>query len=121
MGPGDIFLLEFRGEKLERMTNLLAKSHELLLPDYRKAKLEPYNDNFDFVFEEESESAPTCRLDGTKFVRVDAKATTDPKHLPGTRAWDARFRATWDISQGKFTSKKVTRLFAGVRAKTDHD
>ena len=37
-GPGDIFLLEFADGKLKRATNLLAKIHALLLPDYRKVK-----------------------------------------------------------------------------------
>jgi len=61
-GPHDIFLVELRDGKLSRMTNILAKAHDLLLPDYRKTKAERYNEYFDFIFE--SEDNPICRLDG---------------------------------------------------------
>jgi hypothetical protein len=107
-GPGDIFLAELRDGKLSRMTTLLAKLHELLLPDYAKTKPkpEPYNDEFDFVFEEESE--PTCQLDGTTAVKVNAEATTDPKGI-AKHAWAGRVKAVWDISAAKFTEQKVTR------------
>jgi hypothetical protein len=120
-GPGEIFLLEFADGKLKRATNLLANIHALLLPDYRKVKPQRYNDYFDFIFEDDSESIPVCQLDGTKLVQIEATATTDPKHMAGTRAWDARVRATWDIAQAKFTSQKVTRLFGGVRKENGDD
>jgi hypothetical protein len=42
-GPHDVFLLEFRDRKLARTTNVLAKAHDLLLPDYSKSKADPYN------------------------------------------------------------------------------
>jgi hypothetical protein len=114
-GPQDVFLLEFRDHKLSRTTNLLAKAHNLLVADYRKAEPERYNDFFDFIFEDESESGSSFFLEDAKLVRINAKATTDPKQTAGTRAWDAGIVATWDIAQAKFTSSKVTRLFAGVR------
>ena len=59
-GPHDIFLVEFKNGKLSRTTNLLAKAHDLLLPDYCKAKAERYNEYFDFIFE--SEDNPICKL-----------------------------------------------------------
>jgi len=120
-GPGDIFLLEFADGKLKGTTNLLAKIHALLLPDYQKVKPQRYNDYFDFIFEDDSESTPVCCLDGNKLVQINAAATTDPKHMAGMRAWDARVRATWDIAQAKFTSQKVTRLFGGVRKQNDDE
>jgi hypothetical protein len=57
-GPHDVFLLEFRDGKLARTTNVLAKAHDLLLPSYRKSKAEPYNDIFDFIFDDED--GPVC-------------------------------------------------------------
>jgi hypothetical protein len=104
-GPHDIFLVEFRDGKLTRMTNMLAKAHELLLPDYRKAKAERYNEYFDFIFESEDE--PICKLDGIKQVRIDGHATNDPKGL-SRHKWSAQVKAVWDIAQAKFTSKKVS-------------
>jgi sugar lactone lactonase YvrE len=105
-GPHDIFLIEFRGGKLRRMTNVLAKAHDLLLPDYRKAKPERYNEYFDFIFEREDE--PICELVGAKQVQIEGHATTDPKGL-SRRKWSAQVKAVWDIPQAKFTQQKITR------------
>jgi len=89
-GPGEVFLLEFADGKLKRATSLLAKIHALLVADYRKVKPQPYNHYFDFIFVDDSDSTPICRLEGTKLVQIDAAATTDPNHMTGIRAWDAR-------------------------------
>lgn len=91
--------------------------HDLLLPDYRKAKAGRYNDYFDFIFE--SEDNPICELDDTRRIHINAFATTDPKGGSDGRVWGARLEATWDIAQAKFTSQKVTREFAGVRKHED--
>jgi len=111
-GPGDIFLYEFKDGQLVRSTNLLRKMHELLEPDFRRAKSGHYNDYFDFIFE--SEETPMVEFKGST-LRIRARATTDPKQIAGEKAWDGRLEAVWDISQAKFTSQKVERLFAGVR------
>ena len=112
-GPGDIFLVELKNGKLTRTTNLLGKMHDLLLPDYKSAKAGRYNDYYDFVFESEEDAI--CQLDGAQKVQINALATTDPKGADEGRVWDGRLIATWDIAQGKFTSQKVAREFAGVR------
>lgn len=116
-GPGEVFLFEFRDHKLARTTNLLAKMNELLLPDYRKAKAERYNEYSDFVFE--TEDKPIYKLEGSSRVSINAQATTDPKGASQGRIWKARLSATWDIAQAKFTSQTVKRLFAGVRKESD--
>jgi hypothetical protein len=108
-GPHDVFLLEFRDGKLARTTNVLAKAHDLLLPGYRKSKAEPYNDNFDFIFDDED--GAVFKLDGANRVVIDGEATTDPKGLSDHR-WSAQLKAVWDVSQGKFTSQKITRTTA---------
>jgi sugar lactone lactonase YvrE len=112
-GPGDIFLVELKGGKLTRTTNLLGKMHDALLPDYKSAKVGQYNDYYDFVFESEEDAI--CQLDGAQKVQINALATTDPKGADEGRVWEGRLTATWDIAQGKFTSQKVDREFAGVR------
>lgn len=104
MGPHDVFLLEFRERKLARTTNILAKAHDLLLPSYRKSKAGPYNDNFDFIFD--GEEGSVFKLDGTNGVIIDGDATTDPKGL-SHRRWAAHLKAVWNISEAKFTSKRV--------------
>jgi hypothetical protein len=104
-GPHDVFLLEFRDGKLARTTNVLAKAHDLLLPDYRKSKAEPYNDNFDFIFD--GEEGPVVKLDGTNRVVIDGDATTDPKGL-SHRRWAAHLKAVWNMAEAKFTSKKIS-------------
>ena len=105
-GPHEVCLLEFHDGKLARTTNIIAKAHDLLLPSYRKSKANPYNDNFDFIFG--GEDGPGFKLDGANRVIIDGDATTDPKGLSDHR-WSAQLKAVWDVSQGKFTSQKITR------------
>jgi hypothetical protein len=75
------------------------------LPSYRKSKAEPYNDNFDFIFD--GEEGPVFKLDGTNRVIIDGDAVTDPKGL-SRRSWRTHLKAVWNIPEAKFTSKKVT-------------
>src|SRR5438876_407043 len=112
-GPGDVLLVEFRDGKLSRMTNILSKAHDLLLPNYRKAKAERYNDDVDFVFIEDA----TFQLDGTSRVVIDANVHTSPNDLGlSPDAWRGHVEATWDIKQAKFTSKEVTGRKRGADA-----
>jgi hypothetical protein len=111
-GPGEIFLFEFKDGQMARSTNLLRKIQDLLEPDYRKAMSARSNDEFGFVFQGGDE--PIVELKGST-VQINASATTDPKHIPGVKAWDGRVEAVWDIPLAKFTSQKVERLFAGIR------
>jgi hypothetical protein len=123
-GAGDVLLYEIRNGKLTRSTNLLRKISALLEPDYQKVKPEPYNDLFHFVFDDDMASGAggdsdqpvkECSLDENQRVKIHAAATTDPKHIGGIKAWDAKFEGVWDIPQSKFTSERVTRIFGGVR------
>jgi hypothetical protein len=107
-GPGDIFLYELRNGKLERSTNLLQKVHDLLVPDYKKAKASRYNDYFDFIFDTE-EGISVCEFADLTHVRIRGTATTDPKGMPDEKAWNGKVEATWDIPSAKFISQKVTR------------
>jgi hypothetical protein len=76
-GPGDVLLVEFRDGKLSRMTNILRKARDLLLPNYRKAKADRYNDDYEFVFMEDA----SFELDNTSRVVIDASADTSPNDL----------------------------------------
>jgi hypothetical protein len=105
-GPHDVFLLEFRNGKLTRTTNVLAKAHGLLMSDYRKSKAEPYNDNFDFIFD--GEEGPVFKLDDANRVVIDGDAVTDPKGISEHR-WSAHLKAVWNIAQAKFAEQKITR------------
>jgi hypothetical protein len=105
-GPHDVFLLEFRDCKLARTTNVLAKAHDLLLPDYRKSRAEPYNDNFDFIFD--GQGGPVFKLDDANRVLIDGDAVTDPKGISEHR-WSAQLKAVWNIAEAKFTEQKITR------------
>jgi hypothetical protein len=108
-GPQDVFLVEFRDGKVNRITNILHKAHDLLLPNYRRAKAKPYNDNFDFVFVEDT----TFKLEGTTRVLIDGSAETSPNITDDVlrssdRAWRGHVEAVWDIAQAKFTSEEVS-------------
>lgn len=115
-GPGEIFLIEVKDGAVTRTTNLLTKINELLEPDFKKAKPPSYNDNFRFIIE--GETRDICRLE-QELVRITAVATTDPKHIPGQKAWDARVEAVWNIPKARFQSKQVLRLFSGVRKESE--
>jgi sugar lactone lactonase YvrE len=104
-GPGDVLLVEFHNGKLSRMTNISRKARDLLLPIYRKAKAERYNEYFEFVFMEDA----SFKLDGTSRVVIDAEVDTTPNDLGlSPRAWHGCVQATWDIAQAKFTAQKVS-------------
>jgi len=112
-GPGDVFLAEFRNGKLSRMTNILRKAHDLLVPSYRKAKADRYNDYHDFIFVEDT----TFKLDGTSRVLIDADTHTSPNDLGlDPSAWRGHVEATWDIKQAKFISKEVSGRKRGADA-----
>ena len=117
-GPGDIFLYEMGAGEVRRSTDLLAKVHDLLVPAFKKSKAEMYNDLFDFIFDTE-EGGPVCEFADASRVRIKGTATTDPKNLPGLRAWDGKVQAIWDIPAARFTSAKTTTLFAGKRKGED--
>src|SRR3954471_15160110 len=106
-GPADVFLIELADGELKRMTDLLAKTRELLRPNFRAAKPKPvaYNDELEFIFLEE-EGGP-CQFDGDGVVRVYTRATNDPKG-DEKRFWRVLVDAKWDIAQAKFTSQKIT-------------
>jgi hypothetical protein len=110
-GPRDIFLVELHGGNLTRTTDLLAKARDILLPDYRSSKAAPYTETVEFIFSEDSR----IEFVGSKRIQIEALATTDPKGASSDRVWKGRLKATWDIPQAKFTSQKVTRLFAGLQ------
>ena len=113
-GPGDIFLYELKAGQLARSTDLIPKIRALLEPDFRKAMgVRAKKDQFSFILES-SPDKPTIGLKGST-VRINVDATTNPKRTPGEKAWDGRVEAIWDIPQARFTSQKVTRLFAGIR------
>ena len=108
-GPQDVFLAEFRDGKLSRITNILRKAHDLLMPSWRKSKAERYNDYFDFVFVEDA----SFELEGTSRVVIDASAETSPNITDdmlrsSDRTWRGHVKATWDIAQATFTSKGVS-------------
>ena len=67
------------------------------------------NDYFDFIFVENT----TFKLEGTSRVLIDGSVETSPNLTDDVlrssdRAWRGHVQATWDIPQGKFTSKKVS-------------
>ena len=114
-GPGDFILIEFQNGRVKRTIPLGAKIRKLLEVDYAKqakVKAGSSSGDYDFVFETQESEAAFCKLEGSKLVRVDAYATSDPKGFE-ERIWRARLRATWDIAASKFVQQKVTRLAQG--------
>lgn len=108
----DVFLVEFSGDKVTRITNLLEKTRELIRPKFRSAqpKPKPYNNADGFVFEIE-EGGP-CQFDEKGVVAVYVKATNDPDAV-SKRSWRVLVKAMWDIGQAKFISQKIRRIAPG--------
>ena len=108
-GPGEVFLMEMAGGKVQRTTDILQKLTQLLLPKFRaampKKTKKDYNDNYRFVFEPGDDYEP-CTLGGNKTVVLTLSATNDPKGI-SDHAWRVRVKAEWDIAQAKFTTEKV--------------
>jgi sugar lactone lactonase YvrE len=103
-GPHDVFLVEFHNGKPSRMTNILRKAHELLPPNNRKA-----------IFIEDEDT--TFQLEGTSRVAINASVQTSPNDLGlSPDAWNGHVEATWDVKQGKFTSKEVSGRRRGADA-----
>lgn len=118
-GPQDVFVVEVRDGKLSRITNIARKVRDLLLPNYRKAKAEQFNDFFDFVFVADP-AVTSFKLEGTSRVVIDASAETSPNIpnedlRPSDRAWRGHVQAVWDIAQARFVSQKVS---GGIRKRT---
>ncbi len=111
-GPGDIFLLEFREGQLARETDLGARIRQVLLPDFKAAKAERYNDENEFVLEPDGSSA-SVKFGPGGAVRIRCLGSTDPKGMGGSRSWKGRLVAEWSVAQGRFARQKVTRLAVG--------
>ncbi len=105
-GPGDFILVELQNGQVKRMTDLATKIRQLFKRDYERTARHNL-DNITFEYQESE--AEFCELEGSRLVRIDAYATSDPKGFEED-IWRARLRATWDIANGKFTQQKVTRL-----------
>jgi hypothetical protein len=92
---------------VKRITNVLDKPRQLVLPRFRAAmpKKESFNDTNEFIWDQEEGTA--CTLEGNKLVKINTMATNDPKGI-ADRPWTVRVNAEWDIAQAKFTSQKVT-------------
>jgi hypothetical protein len=106
-GPGDVILAELAGGKVKRMTNVLQKLTQLLLPKFRAAmgKKDAYNGNYQFIYEPGDDYEP-CTLDRSRAVELNLLATNDPKSI-SDHPWSVRVKAEWDIAAAKFREVKI--------------
>ena len=105
-GPDRVFFVPVHDGKDAKIVDLTAEVEKQVRPDFEEARAEHYNDIVDFIFD--SDPPGTWHItDGT--VVVECTCTTDPKGLD-QHSWTARFKGTWDISQGGFIQHKVTRV-----------
>ncbi len=108
-GPGDVFAVELDGGKVTRITNVLQKVRELLLPKFEaaKPKRKPYNEIYPFIFEPGTDYEP-CTLGSSKTVDLDLSATNDPKSI-SNHPWRVHVKAEWDIAAAKFIKVKIKK------------
>lgn len=118
-GPAQAWLVQFRDAKILKLTNLVKAVRRQVLPEYRKSHAPSYNDSRDFIFEGDDQWTISEQgrftlqrgwdLDSLGHVIVDTICTTDPKGME-RHGWTVRFKGTWDITDGKFVKKSLTRM-----------
>ena len=108
-GPEKVWVLQLRDGKVASRADLTAEVRQQLLPAYRKSHAKPYNDYYDFVFDEDHEDTASWTLDDADHVVIDTVCTTDPKELD-PHGWTAEFKGTWDVSDAKFIQQSIARI-----------
>ena len=71
-GPRSEHLIELREGRITRQTDLAAEVRKLLQPDFRRAKVERYNEYYDFVFD--------AGLTGGGFALEKSDRSANPLH-----------------------------------------
>jgi hypothetical protein len=110
-GPIGFTLFELRDGRVTRQTNLYAQIQRLLKPDFRKAKVTPYNDYFHFILDAQAvnqERGTRIDADGQR-IHVDVRATSNPKPMdPPIKTWGGELEAVWSIPEARWLTQKVT-------------
>ena len=106
--PDKVYVVSLPKGHSPQVTDLDSEIRKLLQPDFAKAKVSGFNDNFDYVFDTDYEGAFCWKINATNRVVIDCLATTDPKNIPPAAHWTAHFQGLWDISSQRFISHQVT-------------
>lgn len=109
-GPGTVYVLPIKNGQAGKIVDLTAEVTKLVEPDLKKALAEPYNENYDFIFNGDE----GWTIDDKGQVEIDANCATNPKNLPGIKSWEGNLKGLWDIAQGRFVQQKYTRTFSGM-------
>ena len=96
-------LVEIRDGQVALRVNLLNAINQELIPDFRKAKAEAYNDMLPFILTESKVSFDA----GGKLIQVKTAACNDPNEARKIE-WNARFEGAWNIADGKWQNQKLT-------------
>jgi hypothetical protein len=110
-GPIGFTLFELRDGRVTRQTNLYAQIARLLEPDFRKAKVTPYNDYRHFILDAQGANQEhETRIDADgQHIDVNVRATSNPKPMdPPIKTWGGDLEAVWSIPEARWLRQKVT-------------
>ena len=111
-GAEKVSVMVLKDGEVIRRTELTSRVIKLVGSSFRQSKAPPYNENYDFVFEEDPDSeSGVCGwdLDNAGHVVIDCICSTDPKGIE-PRGWTVKFTGIWDIGKQAFLKKSIVRL-----------
>jgi hypothetical protein len=106
-------LVALKGEKKGKVTEIEAEVKKLFAADYKACQPAATDAELPFAVVDLAGFDADWVFQGKDEIALQCEATTnkDGDHYKGM--WCARLDAVWSISQGKFTSQKVTRGAGG--------
>jgi hypothetical protein len=104
-----VWVFQVRDGHLRKRTDLTAEVRQQVIAAFKKSRAARYNDNYNFVFDEETETLAGWKLTDNERIVIDTTCTTDPKDLDAHR-WAVRFKGSWDIAHGNFVQKEITDI-----------
>jgi hypothetical protein len=107
-GPKTIYVIRLMKDNTLEITNLDGEIRKLLQPDFIKANIPSFNDQFDYIFDSELEGPSCWAINEANQVVIDCVATSDPKNIPPSPHWIAHFTGLWNISKRKFDSHQFS-------------
>jgi hypothetical protein len=108
-GADKVYLTTIRNGNVGTITDLTEKITFEVDPDFTESKASRFNYCHDFLFYDSYDRTTEWNFINNTQVQINIICTSDPVGEK-ERAWTVRFQGVWDISQGKFTSKKITPL-----------
>jgi hypothetical protein len=103
-GPEKIYVLNLVDGTIAKKTDLYGAMHQAVLPDFKKAGADAFNDNFDFFIDNDN----AWTFNDSNRIVIDCEFTNDPR-LSARVSWTGHLTGIWDAKQSKFIEQHFTR------------